>query len=79
MNNSISLAIVTVAAAAAMIIAISLVGINDVFASKKKYEKNQATSQANACGKGELPLDVYRQNINQDEETSAALSGFQGY
>ena len=26
------------------------------FAGKKKYEKNQAISQANACGNGVLPL-----------------------
>jgi hypothetical protein len=81
MNNSKSLAIVAVAAVAAMLVATSLVGTNDAFAGKKKYEKNQATLQANACGNGELPLNVYCQNINsqiQGEENSAALSGFQG-
>jgi hypothetical protein len=81
MNNSKSLTIVTVATVAAMLVATSLVGTNDAFAGKKKYEKNQATSQANACGNGELPLNVYCQNINsqiQGEENSAALSGFQG-
>ena len=81
MNNSRSLAIVAVSAVAAMLVATSLVGTNDAFAGKKKYEKNQATSQANACGNGELPLNVYCQNINsqiQGEENSAALSGFQG-
>jgi hypothetical protein len=81
MNNSKSLSIVAVAAIAAMLVATSLVGTTDVFAGKKKYEKNQATSQANACGNGELPLDIYCQNINsqiQGEENSAALSGFQG-
>ena len=81
MNNNKSLAIVAVAAVAAMLVATSLVETNDAFAGKKKYEKNQATSQANACGNGELPLDVYCQNINsqiQGEENSAALSGFQG-
>ena len=81
MNNSKSLSIVAVAAIAAMLVATSLVGTTDVFADKKEYEKNQATSQANACGNGELPLNVYCQNINsqiQGEENSAALSGFQG-
>ena len=81
MNNSKSLAIVAVAAVAAMLVATSLVGTNGVFAGKKKYEKNQVTSQANACGNGELPLNVYCQNINsqiQGEKNSAALSGFQG-
>jgi hypothetical protein len=56
MNNTKSLAIVAVAAIAAMLVATSLVGTNDAFALK--YKKNQATSQANACGNGELPLDV---------------------
>jgi hypothetical protein len=81
MNNSKSLSIVAVAAIAAMLVATSLVGTTDVFAGKKKYEKSQAISQANACGNGELALDVYCQNINsqiQGEENSAALSGFQG-
>jgi hypothetical protein len=81
MINNKSLAIVAVAAITAMLVATSLVGANEVFAGKKKYEKNQATSQANACGNGVLPLNVYCQNINsqvQGEENSAALSGFQG-
>jgi hypothetical protein len=29
-----------------------------------KYGKNQAISQANACGNGKPPYDVYCQNIN---------------
>lgn len=81
MNNSKSLVLVAVTTAAEMLVATSLVSTYDVFAGKKKYEKNQSTSQANACGNGELPLDVYCQNINsqiQGEENSAALSGFQG-
>jgi len=81
MINNKSLAIVAVAAITAMLVATSLVGANEVFAGKKKYEKNQATSQANVCGNGVLPLNVYCQNINsqiQGEENSAALSGFQG-
>ena len=45
MNNGKSLSIVAVAAIAAMLVATSLVGTTDVFAGKKKYEKNQATSQ----------------------------------
>jgi hypothetical protein len=80
MNNTKSLAIVAVAAIAAMLVATSLVGTNDAFAGKK-YDKNQATSQANACGNGKLPLDVYCQNINsqvQGEENAVAQDGFQG-
>jgi hypothetical protein len=33
------------------------------FAGKKKYEKSQAISQANACGNGVLPLNVFCQNL----------------
>jgi hypothetical protein len=60
MNNK-SLTIALVAAVAAMLIATSAVATEDAFAGKKKY-KNQATSQANACGNGELPLNVGCQN-----------------
>ena len=63
MNNNKSLAIVAVAAGAAMLVATSLVSTNDAFAGKKKYEKNQAISQTNACGNGELPLNIGCQNI----------------
>ncbi|MGH9985453.1 MAG: hypothetical protein ACRD8W_16045 [Nitrososphaeraceae archaeon] len=31
--------------------------------AKRKYEKSQAVSQANACGNGVLPLNVFCQNI----------------
>jgi len=82
MNNTKSLAIVAVAAMAAMLIATSLVATEDAFAGKKKgYEKNQAISQANACGNGELPLNVYCQNIGsqiQGDENAVAPSASQG-
>ena len=62
MNNK-TLSIAVVAAAAAMLIATSAVATEDAFAGKKKgYEKNQAISQANACGNGKLPLNVGCQN-----------------
>lgn len=51
MNTTKSLVVVAVAAMAAMIAGTSIVGVNDAIAGKKGYEKNQATSQANACGK----------------------------
>jgi hypothetical protein len=47
---------------------------------KKHYDKNQATSQANACGNGELPLNVFCQNIGsqvQGDENVVAASGSQ--
>ncbi|MGH9925217.1 MAG: hypothetical protein ACRD5B_07540 [Nitrososphaeraceae archaeon] len=62
MNNK-TLSIAVVAAVAAMLIATSAVATEDAFAGKKKgYEKNQAISQANACGNGKLPLNVGCQN-----------------
>lgn len=51
----------TVAAMAVMLIGATPLATEDAFAGKKKYEKNQATSQANACGNGELPLNVFCQ------------------
>jgi len=36
---------------------------DSAFAGKKKYEKSQAASQANACGNGKLPLNVFCQNL----------------
>jgi hypothetical protein len=80
MNNNKSLAIVAVAAVAAMLVATSLVGTNDAFAGKKKYEKNQAISQANACGNGKLPLNVGCQNIAsqiQGDENAVAQAADQ--
>jgi hypothetical protein len=83
MNNNKSLAIVAVAAVAAMLVATSLVGTNDAFAGKKKgYEKNQAISQANACGNGVLPLNVGCQNIAsqvQGDENAVAQAAEQSF
>jgi len=63
MNNNKTLTIAVVAAVAAMLIATSAVATEDAFAGKKKgYEKNQAISQANACGNGKLPFNVGCQN-----------------
>ncbi|MGH9925946.1 MAG: hypothetical protein ACRD5B_11285, partial [Nitrososphaeraceae archaeon] len=45
------------------------------------YEKNQAVSQANACGNGQLPLNVFCQNIDsqvQGEENAVSATGSQG-
>ena len=47
---------------------------------KKHYDKNQAISQANACGNGELPFNVFCQNIGsqvQGEENAVAIHGVQ--
>ena len=72
---------VIVAAMAVMLIGATAFATDSAFADgKKKYEKNQAISQANACGNGELPLNVLCQNIGsqvQGEENAVALDGFQ--
>ncbi len=43
--------------------ATALATTDNVFAGKKKYEKSQAASQVNECGNGELPLNVFCQNL----------------
>ena len=66
-----------VAAMAAMLVgATALATSESVFAS----DKNQAVSQANACGNGELPLNVFCQNIGsqvQGDENAVAATGSQ--
>ena len=76
--------IVIVAAMTAMLIgATALATTDSAFADgKKKYEKNQAISQANACGNGELPLNVGCQNIDsqiQGDENAVSLAADQAF
>ena len=63
------------------VIAATLVGTTAVTAdSAFAYEKNQATSQANACGNGELALNVGCQNIDsqiQGDENAVSLAADQ--
>jgi hypothetical protein len=71
---------VIVAAMAVMLIGATALATDDAFAGKKKYGKNQAISQANACGNGKLPMYVFCQNIGsqvQGEDNSVVLSGAQ--
>ena len=71
--------VVIVAAMAVMLIGATALATEDAFAGKKK-EYNQATSQANACGNGELPLNVFCQNIGsqvQGDENAVAATGSQ--
>jgi len=68
-----------VAVVAVMLVASAAVATEDAFAGKKK-KYNQALSQANACGNGKLPLNVFCQNIDsqvQGEENVVALDGTQ--
>ena len=70
-----------IAAMAVMLIGATAFATDSAFADgKKHYEKNQAISQANACGNGELPLNVFCQNIDsqvQGEENAVAIDGSQ--
>jgi len=58
----ISKYIVIVAAMAVMLVGATALATEDAFAGKKKYERSQATSQANACGNGFLSTNVGCQN-----------------
>ena len=61
MKSYMTLAIV--AAVAVMLVASATVATEDAVADKKKKkEYNQALSQANACGNGKLPLNVFCSN-----------------
>jgi hypothetical protein len=62
--------------------AVMLVGATALATSESAFasDKNQAVSQANACGNGELPLNVFCQNIGsqvQGDENSVAATGSQ--
>lgn len=73
--------LVVVAAMAAMLIGATAFVTDSAFADgKKKYEKNQALSQANACGNGELPLNVLCSNSAsqiQGDENAVSTASFQ--
>jgi hypothetical protein len=70
-----------VAAMAVMLVGATALATEDAFAGKKKHkEYNQATSQANACGNGKLPLNVFCQNIGsqvQGDENAVSTAGSQ--
>ena len=81
MNNK-SLSIAVVAAVAVMLVATSAVATEDAFAGKKKYEKSQASSQANACGNGKLPINVGCQNTDsqiQGDENAVSQAANQAF
>jgi hypothetical protein len=73
--------LVVVAAMTVMLIGATAFATDSAFAEgKKKYEKNQALSQANACGNGELPLNVLCSNSAsqiQGDENSVSTASFQ--
>jgi hypothetical protein len=72
--------LVIVAAMTAMLIGATALATTDSAFAGKKREYNQALSQANACGNGELPLNVGCQNIDsqvQSDENAVALAAEQ--
>jgi hypothetical protein len=72
--------IVIVAVLAATLVGATAVTADSALATK--YHKNQALSQANACGNGELPLNVGCQNIAsqiQGDENGVALAADQAF
>jgi hypothetical protein len=78
-NNTRTKAIAAVAAI--MLVAatvISLAATENAFA----YNKNQAASQANDCGNGEVPIDVFCQNLAsqiQGDHNTVGIAASQGF
>jgi hypothetical protein len=71
-------AVVAVAAMLLATVAASMATPDNAFA----YKKNQAASQANACGNGEIPTNVGCQNTGsqiQGDENSVALAAQQTF
>jgi hypothetical protein len=71
-------AVVAVAAMLLATVATSMATSTDVFA----YKKNQAASQANACGNGEIPTNVGCQNTGsqiQGDENAVSLAAQQTF
>jgi len=71
---AVTVAIVTVMLVRTVTVSL---GDNSAFATK---EKNQDASQANACGNGELPLDVFCETTTSQvdgEENAVVINGNQ--
>ena len=70
-----------VAALAVMLVAATALATTDfAFAGKKHYTKSQATAQTNDCGNGELPENVFCQNLVsqlQGDGNAAIITGTQ--
>jgi hypothetical protein len=82
-RNMNSKYLVIVAAMSVMLIGATAFATDSAFADgKKHYEKSQATSQANACGNGEMPINVGCQNTNsqiQGDENQVAITAQQTF
>jgi hypothetical protein len=73
--------IAIVAVLAATLVGTAAITADNAYATKYK-EKNQAISQANACGNGELPLNVGCPNVGsqiQGDENGVALAADQTF
>jgi hypothetical protein len=70
-----------VAAMAVMLVGATAFATDNAFADgKKKYGKNQAIGQTNACGNGDLPMNILCSNTGsqvQGDKNAAALDSFQ--
>jgi hypothetical protein len=69
-----------VAVIAATLVGTTVIAADSAYATK--YDKNQALSQANACGNGELPLNVGCQNVDsqvQGDENVVSLGAAQAF
>ena len=72
--------IAIVAVIAATLVGTTAITTDSAFATK--YHKNQALSQANACGNGELPLNIGCQNVAsqiQGDENVVSLAADQTF
>jgi hypothetical protein len=69
-----------VAAMTVMLIGATALATDSAFADGKKYGKNQAIGQTNACGNGDMPMNILCSNTGsqvQGKNNAAALDSFQ--
>ena len=75
--------LIVVAAMTAMLVGATAFATTDsayADGEKKKYEKSQTTAQTNACGNGEMPLNVFCSNTEsqvQGDENQVAITSQQ--
>jgi len=72
-----------VATMAVMLIGATVLATDNAFADgKKKYGKSQVVTQVNACGNGDMPMNVGCQNTAsqiQGDDNAAALASAQEF
>ena len=70
-----------VAAIAVMLVGATALATDNAFADgKKKYGKNQAIGQTNACGNGDMAMNILCSNTGsqvQGDKNAVALDSFQ--